>query len=278
MSAFVANLTRKSATIFSDTLMSHKNGTETVDYGMATKLFQVPHQKLVFCPRGAYDVSLNLFRCLMLSTDARDADELIERVPDMLRMCTEDYASRIGIEDHTKQFMFEAYFFWWSESQRRMLCTGFINCVNNFEPKPYEYNSPGVPYMMPGMGNLRPDVRGMSDDAAAKRIFQVYNENRELTDMSVGGDMLRTEVSETGISTKAVYRFPGYEARIDAARSIVVPADSKPEFPSVADVTAAMAKVAVPDNVVQIGAASGNRADKRAAKAEARKAAKRGRR
>jgi len=277
MSAFVINLTRKSATIYSDTLMSHRDGTETVDYGMATKLFQIPHRKLVFCPRGSYDVSLNLFRCLMLSTDARDADELIERVPEMARMCTEDYAYRIGIDDHTKNYMFEAIFFWWSERDKQMQSAGFINSVNNFERKDYGFNQPGVPFMMPGLGSLRPDVKGLGDDAAAKRIFRAYSEAKDLSGFSVGGEMLKTEVSENGVATRTIHRFDGYAAAIENARTIVVPTDAKPEFATMAEVETAMARVAVPDNVVQLRpepVPTMNRHQKRQAEKAARKAGK----
>lgn len=277
MTAFVFDYSPERALITSDTMASLMGDTVT-ECGFVGKVYSIPHLRLAICGRGPVQLVWQAYAALVGAIDLRNADEALERLPGILQDASDDYCYQAGIPNWRNTALLEVYAFAWSPSRRRVLGYGAANYKDAYALQ----SIPRGVHCVPDLGALRPST---NDPVALMKAMQAAF-GQGAADIKIGGQIMQNSVSELDIGARVIGRFPDYATGADRAaagfemydRDAVPSAGAFSSLEEAKQVTEAA--TALPENVIPIRppADGMNRAARKAAEAEARRAARRGRR
>jgi hypothetical protein len=224
MTAFFIDLSARSerALIASDTLAYTVAGGEHAAIGFSSKVIGVPHLRGALIGAGIYEIQVATAAALMLRPGLVEFDDVIEALPAILRAATEDVAEERGIDDPAALMLFAAGWCGWNRRERKFELVIFENYTDGYAAQRGEnadlISIPSVPpaYVPPGFAQLAsPEVRAM---AGLRSIRKFTDDHGALFGAApIGGEIVLSEISRAGVSTRVVGRFDDYAQSLDEA-------------------------------------------------------------
>lgn len=274
MTAFALHFQRDRLTIACDTLAYLPDQREARPLGYINKVLPLPHLKAVIFARGMWDLTCEAQLALLMNPTLRTIEDAAEALPKSLRYISEQFADRNDIDDYRTVAMLELVLAGWSESERRMKIYEFTN-YTDYEPAADNgkfYGTLGFPnlpaeYIPPASGSVDRDLVNII--LAAGRLFADHPV--EMGGARVGGEILAYDVTPTQTTARHLYTFPDLAQLAHAGAAVLARLVRGDLDVDIADALTPIA--AAVDAATGQPVPGGNRAARRRAEKEARKAA-----
>lgn len=294
MTAFMVDIRQDRLTIASDTC-GYIVGAQVKPVGFASKVIAIPHLRAVLFGRGITWIGYRAAVDLMVSPQHQTIEAAAAALPAMLREITERYAAESGIEDHRELQIFEALFGGYSLRDRRAKLWGFYNYRDDYAPEEVPAGLHGTlalpplpPEFKPPELDKLPLERRLIAGMQAQKRFAAALVTRPLRDGStnpaagcgksiIGGEIIVTEATAAGVTSRSVARFADYDETAHASAAVAARVLRGDEIVDVRDgLVHVDAMIPPAGGEAAAAAASGaSRAERRRAEKLARKAARR---
>ena len=224
MTAYAIDFRKTRAVVASDTLSYAPDRREVVPLGFINKVLPFPHLKAVLFSRGQVQIIASVYAGLLTVPQILDLEDLVTALPASLRFATQAYAMAQGIEDPVNAGLLEVVLIGWSERHKRMRAFQFLNM------REYIAEDAGECYGLLSFPRLpaeyQPKAQGQATDRDLVRVIQAadkwFTDQPELNcGMRVGGEIVATNITPMGMSTRTIHRFADYDAVRHASAAIV---------------------------------------------------------
>jgi hypothetical protein len=159
----------------------------------------------------------------MIPLAARTLEEAAERLPAMLRSISAEYCEGQGIDDYRDVGLLELALAGHSVSKGRMRLWQYGNYQDYQPDETPDWTGAASWPVLPSA--YMPAIAGFPTDANLVQIIQAvgawFESNRQVScGQRIGGEIIVTELTPLGISSRVVHRFDDYKAVRHAAAAV----------------------------------------------------------
>lgn len=208
--------------IGSDTL-GYTPGERPKPLGFSGKVIPVPHLRGVLCGRGMMAIGVSAAAHLMAEPSVVTFVDVLEVLPPILTRCTADYAVQYYIPDPDSLMLYECIWAGWNDGEGRMEVVAFRN-YEQYKPIRGDAKStvsaiPELPreYVPANLAGAAPD-RMIVELMKAERRYLA--EHPDVVPAIIGGEVVITEITPNGISSRIVHQFEDFAQMRHAAAAV----------------------------------------------------------
>jgi hypothetical protein len=210
MTAFAIDFQRDRATIAGDTLAYAPSRTDARPLGFISKVLPLPQIRGVLFSRGQYQVTVHAHAALSMMPQVTTI-EAAAALPEVLNEASIAYAAQCDIHDYAEVGLAEVALCGWSDAERRMRLWQFL-CTGRYRSQDGGGRNYGLcsrPRMLdaylPTKPGLSVDQRLVATMQGAVRFFA--DNKAMMCGAVIGGQVLATEVTRSGMSTRVIHEF-----------------------------------------------------------------------
>jgi hypothetical protein len=224
MTEYAIGFGRKKVAIASDTLAYVPDLREVKPLGFCSKVLAIPHLNAVLFSRGQYEIAVRAWAALMIPLTARTVEEAAAALPEMLRSISVDYCTKQGIDDYRDIGLLELAFVGFSTAKNRMRLWQFGNYQDYATHETPDWiGAAAWPTLSP---SYMPAIAGYPSDAQLVQIVKAVGayfkaEPAVNCGQRIGGEIVVTEITPSGITSRIVHRFADYEVVRNTSAAVV---------------------------------------------------------
>jgi hypothetical protein len=224
MTAFAIDFQRDRVTVAGDTLGYIPSRDDLRPLGFICKALPLPALKAVLFFRGQFEIAARAAMALTLSPHIISIEAAAAALPQCLTDISEIYADAHDLGDFTQIGLAEIVIAGWSEAEGRMRLWQFLS-HEGYRGQ----DDGGAIYGVLAFPMLPQDYMPATQATGDARLVEIiqaqgrfFAENVAMVGpLRLGGEILSTEITPGGISTRTLYRFPDYEETRHAAAATV---------------------------------------------------------
>lgn len=226
MTAFVFDQREpeKRLLIGSDTLAYTTHATPK-PAAFVSKVHPLPILRAAVCAQGMTIYAVNAAAALALREDVMDFDDAVLAMPPILREINNRVAVQYGIEEPDELMLCNVMLCGFSPKHGRALVYAYRN-YEHFEPVEPDLKYKGMSSLPTLAANYLPT--GMAGKPPEKQIVacmvamqQYIAENPHVIPATIGGEIVLTEITPQGVSSRVAHQYADY-AQTKAAASAVL--------------------------------------------------------
>lgn len=224
MTAFAIGYSKRKVSIASDTLAYVPDLREVKPLGFISKVLVIPHLNAVLFSRGQFELAVRAWAALSLPITAQTLEEAAAALPEMLRSISAAYCDEHDLGDYRATGLLELAFVGFSTAKNRMRLWQYMNYEDyaTHETPAGWTGAVAWPSLPPA---YMPAIAGLPNDKHLLQIVQAvgrYFEAEPGTNCGqrVGGEVIVTEITPNGISSRIVHRFADYDAVRNTAAAV----------------------------------------------------------
>lgn len=224
MTAYAIGLSRKKVVVASDSLAYVPDRREVKPLGLCSKVLVIPHLNAAILSRGQYELAVRAWAALMIPLTARTLEDAAAALGDMLRSISASYCDEHDLGDYREVGLLELVFVGFSAAKNR---TRLFQYRNYDDYAMHETPGgwvgaaafPALPdAYMPAIAGFPNDKQLVQIVQAVGRWFEAEPETN--CGQRVGGEVIVTEITPNGISSRIVHRFADYDAVRNTAAAV----------------------------------------------------------
>lgn len=224
MTAYAIGFSRKKVVAASDSLAYVPDRSDVKPLGFCSKVLAIPHLNAAILSRGQYELAVRAWAALSLPITAQTLEEAAAALPDMLRSISVAYCDEHDLGDYRDVGLLELAFVGFSTAKNRMRLFQYRN-YDDYATHETPAGWTGAvawpslpPAYMPAIAGFPNDKQLVHIVQAVGRWFEAEPEIN--TGQRVGGEIIVTEITPAGISTRIVHRFEDFDVVRNTAAAV----------------------------------------------------------